>query len=47
MQKIYFGLAFPLAAAAALIYHAGYEEIGGTLWFVSLILLMPIMRRQA
>jgi hypothetical protein len=47
MQKIYFGLAFPLAVAAALVYHSGYQEIAASIWFISLILLMPIMRKQA
>lgn len=47
MQKIYFGLAFPLAGAAAFIYHVGYQEIAATIWFVSLVLLMPLMRKPA
>jgi hypothetical protein len=47
MQKIYFGLSFALAGAAAFIYRCGWEEIAATAWFVSLILLMPVIHKQA
>ena len=47
MRKLYLGLALPLALAAAFVYHAGYQEAGATVWFLSLILLLPITRQQA
>lgn len=44
MQRISIGLALALAVCAAMIYHAGFQEVAATVWFASLVLLMPVVR---
>jgi hypothetical protein len=38
-------LALALALTAAFVYRGGFEEAGAVIWFVSLVLLLPIWRQ--
>ena len=47
MRNVCFGLSFTLAAAAAILFRCGWEEVAAIVWFVSLSGLTPYLHKQA